>query len=98
MPSLLPNIKEKWGKRGVEQYNKRWPSWQPPSSSGRVTWLSSMVMVKKPNRKWRMCMDYTDLNRACSKDAYPLLNIDWLVDGAAEHMMLSFLDAYFNYN
>ena len=43
-------------------------------------------------------MDYTNLNRACSKDVYPLLNIDHLVDGATEHRMLSFLDAYFGYN
>lgn len=40
------------------------------------TWLSNMVMVKKPNDKWRMCTDYTNLNRACSKDAYLLPNID----------------------
>ena len=62
------------------------------------TWLSNMVMVKKPNDKWRMCTDYTNLNRACSKDAYLLPNIDWLVDGVVRHKMLSFLDAYSDYN
>ena len=36
-------------------------------------WLANMVMVKKTNRKWRMCMDFTDLNKACPKDSYPLL-------------------------
>lgn len=45
-----------------------------------------------------MCIDYTDLNRACPKDAYPLPNIDYLADGAARHIMLSFLDAYSGYN
>ncbi|GAU47897.1 hypothetical protein TSUD_25120 [Trifolium subterraneum] len=44
-----------------------------------TTWLSNVVLVKKSNGKWRMCVDYTDLNRACSKDAYPLPNIDKLV-------------------
>ena len=62
------------------------------------TWLSNVVMVKKLNGKWRKCMDYTNLNRACSKDVYPLLNIDHLVDGATEHRMLSFLDGYSGYN
>nr|KYP35142.1 Retrovirus-related Pol polyprotein from transposon 17.6 [Cajanus cajan] len=45
-----------------------------------------------------MCTDYTDLNKACPKDAYPLPHIDALVDGAAGHHMLSFLDAYSGYN
>ena len=36
-------------------------------------WLANVVMVKKTNRKWRMCMDFTDLNKACPKDSYPLL-------------------------
>nr|KYP63499.1 Retrovirus-related Pol polyprotein from transposon 17.6 [Cajanus cajan] len=55
-------------------------------------------MVKKANDKWRMCTDYTDLNKACPKDDYPLPHIDALVDGAVGHHMLSFLDAYSGYN
>nr|KYP55608.1 Retrovirus-related Pol polyprotein from transposon opus [Cajanus cajan] len=55
-------------------------------------------MVRKPNGKWRMCTDYTNLNKACPKDAYPLPNIDRLVDGASGHKFLSFLDAYSGYN
>ena len=39
-------------------------------------WLTNMVLVKKPNGKWRMCINFTDLNRACPKDSYPLPNID----------------------
>nr|KYP33127.1 Retrovirus-related Pol polyprotein from transposon 297 family [Cajanus cajan] len=62
------------------------------------TWLANVVMVKKANGKWRMCTDYTDLNKACPKDAYPLPHIDALVDGAAGHHRLSFLDAYSGYN
>ncbi|XP_027941195.1 uncharacterized protein LOC114194995 [Vigna unguiculata] len=63
-----------------------------------TTWLSNIVLVKKVNGKWRMCVDYTDLNRTCPRDAYPLPNIDWLVDGAAGNKVLSFLDAYSGYN
>ncbi|XP_016178528.1 uncharacterized protein LOC107620975 [Arachis ipaensis] len=47
------------------------------------TWLSNMVLVKKPSGKWRMCMDYSDLNKVCPKDSFPLPNIDALVDAAA---------------
>jgi len=63
-----------------------------------TTWLSNVVLVKKVNGKWRMCVDYTDLNKSCPRDAYPLPNIDQLVDGAARNKVLSFLDAYFGYN
>ena len=45
-----------------------------------------------------MCVDYTDLNRACPKDAYPLPNIDKLVDNSYGYKLLSFIDAYSGYN
>ena len=56
-------------------------------------WLSNMVLVKKPNEKWRMCVDFTDLNKAWPKDDYPLLKIDRLVNSTAWHALLSFMDA-----
>ncbi|GAU34549.1 hypothetical protein TSUD_219330 [Trifolium subterraneum] len=59
-----------------------------------TTWLSNVVLVKKSNGKWHMCVDYTDLNRACPKDAYPLPNIDKLVDNSSGFKLLSFMDAY----
>ena len=43
-------------------------------------WLANPVMVKKPNGTWRMCVDYTDLNKSCPKDEYPLPRIDQIVD------------------
>ena len=55
-------------------------------------------MVKKANGKWRMCVDFTDLNRACPKDSYPLPQIDNLVDSTARHKLLSFMDAFSSYN
>jgi len=63
-----------------------------------ITWLSNVVLVKKANGKWQMCVDYTNLNKACPRDAYPLPNIDRLVDGVAGNKVLNFLDAYSNYN
>jgi len=63
-----------------------------------TTWLSNVVLVKKPNEKWRMCTDYIDLNKACPKGTYLLPNIDRLVDGASGQEMMSFLDAYSGYN
>ena len=62
------------------------------------TWLANVVMVKKANGKWRMCTNYIDLNRVCPKDAYPLPNIDRLVNNASGFQVLSFLDAYSGYN
>ncbi|PNX87219.1 gag-pol polyprotein [Trifolium pratense] len=62
------------------------------------SWLANVVMVKKANGKWRMCVDFTDLNKACPKDPYSLPNIDRLIDGASGCKMLSFMDAYSGYN
>ena len=61
-------------------------------------WLANVVMVKKENGKWRMCVDFTDLNKACPKDNYPLPRIDQLVDSTASHKLLSFMDAFSGYN
>jgi len=61
-------------------------------------WLANVVLVKKANGKWRMCVDFTDLNKACPKDSYPLPNIDTLVDSASGCKMVSFLDAFSGYN
>ncbi|GAU47210.1 hypothetical protein TSUD_403510, partial [Trifolium subterraneum] len=68
------------------------------SEAKYTTWLSNVVLVKKSNGKWRMCVDYTDLNRACPKYAYPLPCIDRLVDNSSGFKLLSFLDAYSGYN
>jgi len=61
-------------------------------------WLSNVVLVKKSNGKWRMCVDFTDLNKACPKDSFPLPRIDLSVDSTFEHELLSFMDAFSRYN
>ena len=63
-----------------------------------LDWLANVVMVKKANGKWRMCIDFTDLNKACPKDNYLLLRIDILVDSTTRHQLLSFMDAFSSYN
>ena len=45
-----------------------------------LDWLANLVLVIKPNRKWRMSIDFTNLNKACPKDSFPLSRIDQLVD------------------
>ena len=61
-------------------------------------WLANVVIVKKANGKWRMCVDFTDLNKACLMDSYPLPWIDTLVDSTVRHQLLSFMDAFSGYN
>ncbi|RDX88244.1 Retrovirus-related Pol polyprotein, partial [Mucuna pruriens] len=60
--------------------------------------LSIDEQARKANGKWRMCTDYTDLNKACPKDSYLLPSIDRLVDNVAGFTFLSFMDAYSRYN
>ena len=55
-------------------------------------------MVKKANKKWRIYVDFTDLNKACPKDSYPLPRTDTLVDSMARNQLLSFMDAFSGYN
>ncbi|XP_021808476.1 uncharacterized protein LOC110752181 [Prunus avium] len=62
-------------------------------------WLSNIVLVAKQEKgKWRVCVDYTDLNKACPKDNFPLSRIDQLVDSTSCNQLLSFMDAYLGYN
>ncbi|KAM1636178.1 hypothetical protein COP2_014454 [Malus domestica] len=71
------------------------------------TWVANVVLVKKNPIKeslllqkvlWRMCVDYTDLNKGCPKDRFPLHLIDRLIDSTVECELLSFMDAYSGYN
>ncbi|KAJ1698478.1 hypothetical protein LUZ63_006990 [Rhynchospora breviuscula] len=61
-------------------------------------WLANPVVVPKPNNKWRTCIDFTDLNKACPKDPFPLPSIDALVDSTTGFTHLSIIDANAGYH
>ena len=61
-------------------------------------WLANPVLVRKKSGKWRMCVDYTGLNKACPKVPFPLPRIDQIIDSTAGCETLSFLDAYSGYH
>ena len=61
-------------------------------------WLANAVLVKKANGKWRLCIDFTNINKACPKDSFPLPRIDLIIDATTGHELLSFIDAFSDYN
>ena len=77
---------------------------QRPREAGAIReaffpeWLANTVVVKKKNGKWRVYIDFTDLNRACPKNLFPILKIDQLVDATYGHLRMSFLDAFQGYH
>ena len=61
-------------------------------------WLANTVVVKKKNGKWRVCVDFTDLNKVGPKDPFLIPWIDQLVDATVGHSRMSFLDAFQGYH
>ena len=61
-------------------------------------WLANTVVVKKKSGKWRVCVDFTDLNKACPNDPFPMPRIDRLVDATVGHPRMSYLDAFQGYH
>ena len=61
-------------------------------------WLANTVVVKKKSGKWRVCIDFTDLNKACPKDPFPMPKIDQLIDATVGYPQMSFLDAFQGYH
>ena len=61
-------------------------------------WLANTMVVRKKNGKWRVCLNFMDLNRACPKDPFPIPRIDQLVDATVGHPRMSFLDAFQGYH
>ena len=77
-------------------------SWQP--TTGRLhprdflpEWLSKPVLIKKKNSKWRVCIDFSNLNETCPKDSFSLPLIE-LVETTTSHELLNFMDAYSGHN
>ena len=61
-------------------------------------WLANPVLIRKKSGKWRMCVDYMGLNKACPKEPFPLPCIDQVVDSTSGCETLCFLDAYSGYH
>jgi hypothetical protein len=61
-------------------------------------WLTNPVLVPKKNKDWRMCVDYTDLNKACKKDPFGMPQINQAVDSMTGYSLLSFFDCYSGYH
>ena len=61
-------------------------------------WLANTVVVKKKSGKWRVCVDFTDLNKTYPKDPFPMPKIDQLVDATISHSRMSFFDAFQGYH
>ena len=96
-PSEEVSIRQKWDKAIAKEVCKL----QDVEFIRKVyypNWLANVVMIKKANGKWRMCVDFTNLSKAFPKDSYPLPRVDVLVDLTARHQLLSFMDAFFSYN
>jgi hypothetical protein len=62
------------------------------------TWLANVVMVKKKDDKWRMCTDFTDLNKCCPNDDFPLSRIDIVVNSATSYETMALLDCFSCYH
>jgi hypothetical protein len=60
--------------------------------------LANFVMVRKKNRKWQMCTDFTNLNKCCPKDDFPLTRIDQIVDSTASCEAIALLDCFSGYH
>ena len=56
------------------------------------------MLVKKDEKAWKMCVDFTDQNKTCPKDCYPLPRIDQFVDSTTEYEIFCFLDAFKGYH
>ena len=61
-------------------------------------WLANIVVVKKKTGKWHVCVDFTNLNKACPKNPFPMPQIDQLVEATVGHPRMSFLDAFQGYH
>ena len=63
-----------------------------------LEWLANTVVVKKKTGKWHVYVDFTDLNKVCPKDPFPMPRINQLVDATVDHPQMTFLDAFQRYH
>ena len=63
-----------------------------------IAWLANMVLMKKTNENWQICINFTNLNNACPKDSYTLSQIDQLVNTTLNDELLTFINDFSDYN
>lgn len=63
-----------------------------------LVWLADGVVISKKNGKWILCIDFTDLKKACPKDQLLLPHIDTMVHATTRNELLTFMDVYSSYN
>ncbi|KAL0431952.1 UNVERIFIED_CONTAM: Retrovirus-related Pol polyprotein from transposon gypsy [Sesamum radiatum] len=101
---MMPPVKQKKRSFGAERNRIIEEEVKKLLEAGYVSevqytdWLANVVVVPKAAGKWRMCTDFTDLNKACPKDPYLLPRIDLLVDSTAGYELFSMMDAYQGYH
>lgn len=61
-------------------------------------WVANVILVKNNSGKCRMSVDFTDLNKTCPKDHYPVPDLDFMVYAIVKHALLNFMDAFLGYN
>ena len=102
-PSVTPKKQPPW-RPSKEQANAVREEVMKLKKAGAIKevfypeWLANTVVVKKKSGKWQVCVDFTNLNKACPKDPFPMPRIDRLVDATTGHPQMSFLDAFQGYH
>ena len=79
----------------------KWPSSSKPTLSGNLTiriGLPILLLPSKKEGKWKVCVDFTDLNKAFSKESFSLSKIDLIIDVTSKHELFSFMDAFLGYH
>ena len=102
-PTIIPKRQPPWrpSKEHAEAVRSEVAKLKQAGANKEVFYpqrLAKTMVVKKKTRKWRVCVDFTDLNKACPKDPFPMPKIDQLMDATVGHPWMSFLDAFQGYH
>ncbi|KAL0308141.1 UNVERIFIED_CONTAM: hypothetical protein Sangu_2992700 [Sesamum angustifolium] len=110
---VVHHLSVKKGTRPVKQSQRRFQPELIPLIKGEVNklievsfirevkypmWISSIVPVRKKNGQIQVCVDFRDLNNACSKDDFPLPIVELMIDVTTGHEALSSMDGSSRYN
>ena len=102
--SIFKPVRQKRRKLGLQPAKAVNDEVERLTNAGSITevrypeWLVNSLVVKKEEGKWRVCVDFTDFNKACPKYSFPLHHIDRIVEATAGNELLSFMDAFSGYN